>query len=385
MSAAALFRWSAFAWGALAFLLLGALPAVPLEGFGNHRLPVLVHAFTLGVLVNGYYSLQGRAWRRLYRREPPGPGLGACVWALHQAGVVLMLGGFLFAGPRVALWGAHYLVPGGIVLHAAQAAAAAWRREADTPRHLGAHTPLLGLLVTMALGAMIVLDEVTGRYGMFNPPTLLVHGLAGAFLFLSPALDLAARLPGLSGGPAAEQRATAGVLLHTLPLAAGVLLTAVGMAGQGRVATPAGLALLGAALLWGALPGPGAAKANPLGAVRVAWAVPALLLLYAAIRALRGMPPQEAHALANLGAVCVLLIAGVPGLLGRLTADAHPAGAPRRAILGVAGLAVAGVFTLAGQVTGLPGLVQLAAVAGLAGVALALPARSVTGGDAEAR
>jgi hypothetical protein len=384
MNAAPLFRWSVFAWGGVGFLLLGAFPEVPLEGLGNPRLPVLVHAFTLGVFVNGYYGLQWQAWRPLYRREPPWPPLAAGIWALHQMGVALMLGGFLFAGLGVALWGAHYLVPGGILLHTMQAAAATWRRGPGAPRQLGAHAPLLGLLATMALGAMIVLDEVTGRYGMFNPPTLLLHAAAGAFLFLYPALELAARLRGLSnGGPQATQPVTTRLLLQTLPPAVGVLLLAVGLAGEGRIALPAGLGLLGAALLWGALPGAGGARGDAPAAARMAWAVPALLLLYAAIRALRGMPPQEAHALANLGAVSVLLIAALPALMAQLAPAAGTV--PRRAALGIAALAVAGLLTLAGQVTGEPGLVQLAAPLGLGGLAvLALPGRSAAGGAAQA-
>src|SRR5574341_947023 len=64
------------------------------------------------------------------------------------------------------------------------------RRSPGAPRQAHLHLPLLGLTATMALGAMIILDAATGRYGLYAPRILLVHGLTGAMLFVLPALWL---------------------------------------------------------------------------------------------------------------------------------------------------------------------------------------------------
>lgn len=369
MSAERAFRGAALAWAALAFALLAAVPDTPIEGFGNHRLPALVHAFTMGVLVNGVYALQWSAWRRVFGRVPPWPWLGLFVWGLHQAGAALAVAGFLLLGLRAANVGAHYLIPGGIALHIALALAVAWRRAPGTPRHLAVHVPWLGLVVTMALGALVLLDELTGRYGLFTPPTLLLHGLSGAFLFLLPALWLADLLPG--GAAPLERTATAPLLLGTVPLALGVLLVALGNApGGAGYLVPAGLALLGATLLWGAWPsGRRPARGDPADWMRTVWGLPGLLLLFAAIRALRGVGLPEDFLLAKLGVVAVLLVAGVPELLLRVTA---PRGAfpTRRRAGGTLALVGAGLLVLAGQLAAAEWLVRAGALAGIAGVAL---------------
>lgn len=382
MNVEPLFRWSAFAWSAAALALLAMLPDVALEGFGNHRLPAVIHAFSLGAFVNGYYGMQSAVWQRVYRRPPPWPGLAVGFWALHQAGVLFMLAGFLRAGLTVTTLGAHYLVPTGLAMHAAQGGLALRRRPPGTPRHLGSQVPMLGMLVAMALGAMIVLDQATGRYGLFNPPTLLVHGLAGAFLFLLPALRLHGALQGGNSADAeATRRATAGVLVRTVPLALGVMMIATGLApGAQGIALPGGLALIGATLLWGALPMAPRPVADPLGWMRMAWGVPGVLLLFSAIRSLRGMEPAEAFLLAQLGAVAVVLVAGLPELALRLTATGTGSpsspGTLRGPAPGGALMVGAGALVLAGQMLGWAQLIQIGAAISLLGLVCAVLCRN---------
>ncbi len=370
MSAERLFRWSAFAWAGLGLLLIAGLPDVVREGFGNHRLPVVMHAFTLGAFVNGYYGLQPTVWLRVYGRPAPWPRLAPFIWVLHQTGVALMVAGFLRAGLAVANIGAHYLIPMGMVLHAGLGVLALRRRAPGAGRHAGCHVPALGMLLAMGLGAMILLDQTTGRYGLYTPPTLLVHGMSGAFLFLLPALWLHGAVHATDPADApALRRATGGLLLRIVPLALGIGMVVIGlMPDAPGLALPGGLALLGATLLWGAFPMARGRRAATAGWLRAGWAAPGLLLLFAALRTVRGLESAEGYLLARNGAVAVVLVAGLPELV---TGLASPPATVQRigrdwARVGGSLMAASGLAVLAGL--GLDsGLVIQAGAAGVLG------------------
>ncbi|MBI3992490.1 MAG: hypothetical protein HY342_04390 [Candidatus Lambdaproteobacteria bacterium] len=313
-----------------------ARPDALLLGPGPAGTPALVHLFTLGVLLGGFTLLQARQWRRLYGvpGAPPARGLlGPLALGLQALGIVLLAWGFLAQRPGLAHLGGHYLVPTAVALQFVMGLLAMRRRPRGAPRHLAAHLPVLGLMLAVALGAMLVLDAYQGGYGIYLPGTILVHLLAGAFLFVLPmslwgprAIDLGALPPAAApdGPDDAPARAIAGeglTLQRLVPLpAAGVLLVAVG---QTRAdwpwAMPAGLAVLGAVCLWVGLPGRGHWQALSFNAVRrTPWAAVGMLVLFAALRWWRGAEGAELVAVARFSAVLLLFVVVLPDLLARL-------------------------------------------------------------------
>ncbi|MBI4083599.1 MAG: hypothetical protein HY423_13420 [Candidatus Lambdaproteobacteria bacterium] len=354
----------AFLAAAMALLLLR--PATLLEGLGHPEFPALVHLLTLGGLLGGAYALYQRLLPALCGRPPAWPALGAAIWLFQAGGVALVAAGFAARQPGLANLGGHYLVPAGIVLAFGQAAATLWRRPPGVPRRAAVLLPQVGLLATMSLGAMLVLDAYQGGYGLYTPPTILLHGLAGAFLFVLPLLLLADVLD--DPAPAEAAGAPAPLLLTTALAALGLLALALAQTRPGyALAAPLGLALLGGVAIWIGLPGWGGAgtsRQEPGGAGRphpafapvrrMPWAAFGAVVLYGAIRLWRGSHSAEPlgaelASLARFGLVLFLFAAALPDLLSRLGpppaagAPALPLG-PETAIEYVVQLVAAGLI-----------------------------------------
>ncbi|HKJ00616.1 MAG TPA: hypothetical protein VKB51_19255 [bacterium] len=350
---------------ALALALTLVVPNVVIFGWGHPLLPGPMHLVTLGAIVSGAYALLNRLWRRLYGDGAPWPPLLWAAAALHVVGVALLVWGFLTLDTGLALVGGHYLVPTGLVLLLVHGAVAVWRRPRGTPRWLVTHLPGLGLFVAMSLGALLVMEARTPRWGLYTPDMILMHLLAAGFLFVLPML----LLPGaLADATAVEQPAAPLALLRwyaaTATGAGGVLLVALTLDGS----APArfftiGLALLGALLVWLGLPPGGRWRGVALVplAGRLATGV---LLFYAAMRYARGALPGDPLWLARVGVLLFALGVAVPELLVLLEREEGAHGAMRRQALWLVGTAV----LLAGQLWAQPSMVRLGVLIWLAGL-----------------
>lgn len=383
-------RW--FAWSALLFvgvaltLLLGKPDALLPAGDGGAA-RALVHLLTLGGVLSGYYVLQNALWERLYGRGPAWPRLTMLVWALHVSGVALLAGGFFAHSTLAAHVGGHYLVPTGMVLAFAQGVGAAFRRPPGAPRHLAAHLPGLGLLVTMMLGAMMVLDAYGGEYEIFTPRMILVHALSGAFLFFLPFV-LCGHAPQGPHSEGAEGRtglpfSSTALLLPPVGLASlGVLAVALSGSPEGygvsplaalglpaALHLPVGLILLGGVALWVGLPALGFGGPLTLPALRRSlWSALGVLLLFAAIRAWRGAGMEEGVALMRFAVTMFLFAVAVPEILAGLGLRFSPAGdasAHRFEALQFVVLLFAAGLLMVAQLAELALLVRLAALPGL--------------------
>ena len=342
-----LYKFTLFAFLAAGMTWLLAFPAVALTGMGHSRLTFWMHLLTLGGFLTGAYLLQQRMWPVLYGRGTSRfrllswleAWLPAAVWAFHVPGVVVMQWGFFTQSIRLSLLGGHYLVPTGIVLAVIHGWWALWRRPRGAPRHLWAHLPGVGLLVAMSLGSLLVMDLQTGKYGIYFPSTIFVHLIAGGFLFMWPQLlaaEAAETVTVMAAGRDAGGESTGAVLPTVVLLrlygrmaaaTGGVFAAVLALAPGGHpIGLPAGLALLGALLLWSALPQrttPGAflvRVAENAGALTVG-----VLLLHAAIRVSRGVPGWELTASLNAGVLLFFTGYALPALLDRLR-SAGPAG-----------------------------------------------------------
>lgn len=403
---ARLFAWSVLVFVGAALMLLVTGPA----SSGGGR--AIVHLLTLGGILGTFYPLQTALWERLYGRSVALPWLVLLVLVLHVSGVGVLVWGFFSSSTFVAHIGGHYLVSTGAALAFVQGVATALKRRPPAPRHLAAHLPGLGLLVTVSLGAMMVLDADGGGYGTYTPHTIIVHAAAGGFLFFLPfvlclnALEGAAQCggghnPTESGGGNSPMESWQGcrpevqpergpfaptALLH-LPVGVaslGVLalawagITQTGMApGEmarvlglpGGLWMPAGLGLLGAVALWVGLPAMGLGKPLTLqGMRRSFWSGLGVLLLFSAIRAGRGVPAGENLDLMRFSVTVFLFAVALPEVLARLAAHFAPprdATAQRfEAVQLVVLLFVAGMLLVA-QLAGVDLLTRLAALPGL--------------------
>ncbi|MCH7478161.1 MAG: hypothetical protein IIA14_08665 [SAR324 cluster bacterium] len=310
---------------------MGLLAWAPLEatvGPGHAVAAAATHLITLGGVLGGYYVLQPAIFARLYRRPPAGLFLGPVIWASQAAGVALLAWGFLRGAPLIAYVGGHYLVPVGIVLAFFQGVVTALRRPAGTPLHPAAHLPGLGLLVTMSLGALLVMDAFGLGYGIYTPQTILVHALAGGFLFFLPLVlldDCTESAPAMGAAGPEDARSfspspTATMLLPILTASLGVLaVAAAGPAAIYPTALASGLALLGAVALWLSFPAarPGRAWSFRLSR-RMPWGAVGILLLFAAIRAWRGIEAEEALRLGSVTAAVFLFAVALPEIVARL-------------------------------------------------------------------
>ncbi len=323
------FTWSALLFLGAAMLLLLLQPRAMLAGGGQGALSAFVHLITLGGLLGGYYPLQSRLWSRLYGRPPFLPVALWLIWGLHTGGVALLAWGFYFRHALAANLGGHYLVPSALALALLQGAATACFRPSGKARHLAAHLPGLGLLVTLSLGALMVMDGYTGQYGIYTRQTILVHMVSGAFLFFLP---FALVLQAVDDGE--ETDAAAGPFSATVPTllpgglgALGVL--AIAQAGMNEAyswAFPAGLGLLGATGVWIGLPALGPGTRPSLRSMRRSlWGALGLLLLFAAIRGWRGAQAGEAQGLALAAVTLFLFGVALPEILIRLLAQAAAA------------------------------------------------------------
>ena len=375
----ALFAWSVLLFVGAAMVLLAIEPEAIAPGIQQPVPRAVVHLLTLGGVLSAFYLLQNRLWGRLYGRTPVLPWLLLLVWASHVTGVVLLAAGFRAGSPLAAQVGGHYLVPLGIFAAFAQGIATAARRPAGTPRHLAAHLPGLGLLVTMGLGAMMVLDAYGGGYGIYTPHTILVHVASGGFLFFLPFV-LCQESAREAGAPQGMFSATALLLFPVGAAGAGVLAVALsGLEPGWSPALPVGLALLGGVALWVGLPAFGMRKPPTFPALRRSlWSALGVLLLFAAIRAGGGMEAAEARELMRFAVTLFLFAVALPDLLTRLGPPPPSSVSTREpqagedvraaALLFVALLVVAGLM-LAAQLAGSAVLVRIAA--GLALGALA--------------
>ncbi len=376
-----MFTWSAWAAVAAAMGLMLWQPAAMLAGFGHPALPAVVHLITVGGVLGGFYALQEWALPTLYGRRAPWTPLVWVVLAVHSVGLVLLAWGFMGRHTLLANLGGHYLVPAGIVLAIARGLVAQWRRQAGAPRHGAAMLPGLGLLVTMSLGAMLVLESHQGGFGLFTPQAILVHLLAGAFLFFMPLVLLWDLLEGDAAGVKSAR-----VLLPASVAALGVLAAAYGAsvagasAADARVGWSAGLALLGGVALWAGLPGwmkrSDAAGLPAFAPVRrMPWSALGVLLLFAAIRHWRGMEAAEAMALARFGVALFLFAVALPDVLSRPSlapaperAGASLSAAGQAALYYVAGLVAAGLL-LGALLADMPALVRAGAAVWLLALA----------------
>lgn len=365
--------------------LLLAAPGVAILGWGHALLPATVHLFTLGGVLSAAYALQGRLWRQLYGPIAPWPPLLAGAWALHAAGVLLLAWGLIVHDTRLAYWGGHYLVPTGVVVALAHGWVAAWRRPRGAARRPAAHLPGIGLAVTMSIGALLVMDAHTVRYGIYTLETILAHVLAAGFLFVLPQVLLPEALRAqqeADDAAGAGRRAPLPVALlrwyaAVATGAGGVLLAVLALLPDAHPRLlVVGLAMLGALLVWLGLPGPRAAAppGRGLGATLVPLAgrlATGVLLFYAALRLSRMPLPGEGLWLAKLGVLLFGLGVALPELLALLERHGDRAGAgpqPGRT-LARQGVWLAGTAVLlAGQLWAAPWLVRLGALIWLGGL-----------------
>ena len=325
-----LYQFTLFAFLAAAMAWLLAFPAVAMTGMGHSRLTFWMHLLTLGGFLTGAFLLQQRMWRVLYgsrdSRFRLDFWLPAAVWVFHVPGVVVMQWGFFTQSIRLAHLGGHYLVPTGITLAVIHGWWALWRRPRGAPRHLWAQLPGVGLLVAMSLGSLLVMDLQTGKYGIYLPSTIFIHLLTGGFLFMWPQLlageavpeirNASGESPGAGLSPPVLLRLYGRMAAATGGVFAAVLALAPGGHPSGL---PAGLALLGALLMWSALPGrttPGAfliRMAGNAGALTVS-----VLLLYVAIRVSRGGVGEELAVFLKVGVLLFFTGFALPALLDQL-------------------------------------------------------------------
>jgi hypothetical protein len=150
------------------------------------------------------------------------------------------------------------------------------------------------------------MDRFSGAYGAYGPVGILLHALAGAFLFVPPLQAVAreAAYPGSGSG---------GAVARLMGLA-GLGLLAIGLEGHGfSGGMPLGLLLLGVVALWVGLPLPRRGSERPSGSWRDAgWAVFGLLLLWGALQARRGAGIEIGYPLAGFTAAWFLLAEAVP-------------------------------------------------------------------------
>ena len=376
-----LFAWSALLFVGVALAVLLGEPDALLPAGDGGAARSLVHLLTLGGVLSGYYVLQNALWERLYGRGPAWPRLTLLVWALHVSGVALLAGGFFVHSTLVAHVGGHYLVPTGMVLALAQGVGAAFRRPPGAPRQLAAHLPGLGLLVTIMLGAMMVLDAYGGEYGIYTAHTILVHALSGAFLFFLPFV-LCGHGPQAPDSGEAEGRtdlpfSSTALLLPPVGLASlGVLTVALSGVPEGYgvslpagLGLPAGLALLGGVALWVGLPALGFGRPLTLPALRRSlWSALGVLLLYAAIRSWRGGGMEEGVMLMRFAVTLFLFAVAVPEILAGLGLRFSPVGdasAERFEALQFVVLLFAAGLLMVAQLAEMALLVRLAALPGL--------------------
>jgi hypothetical protein len=367
---------------AAALALVAVRPSLAIFGWGDPLLPGAVHLVTLGGVLSLAYLLLGRLWRQLYGGGAAWAPLGWAAWAFHASGVALLAWGFLHHDPTLAYWGGHYLVPTGVLLALAHGWVAAWRRPRGAPRRLAAHLPGLGLAVTVSLGALLVMDAYTARYGIYTPATILAHALAAGFLFVLPLLllpDALAQAPPPAPAGHRETAGAAGPAVAALARwyaavavgASGVLLVVLALADAGAERLLAiGLALLGALLVWLGLP-PGQRLGGGLAALRGVALLPlagrlatGVFGVYAALRYARGAEPGEAFWLGKVGALLFLLAVALPELLALLERAHGVHGARGRLAVWLAGTAL----LLAGQLWVEPWAVRAGALVWLAGL-----------------
>lgn len=338
---ALLFLTTALTFATAGMVLLLAAPDFVLVGFGHAWVRAVTHLFTLGVLLSGAYWLLHRTWARVYGAAAPPARLLAAAWACHVAGVVLLAWGFFALSTGLAYWGGHYLVPTAVVLLLIHGGVAARRREAGRPRHLWSQVPGMGMFLAMAIGALLVMDARYGTYGIYAPGTILVHLLAGGYLFLLPLLlpeggPFAPDAAGESAGSPApdgslELQGAARLLLPLGAASVGVLLVALGLMREGGAMAwglPLGLAVLGGVGLWIGLPLPWRDPWGTLEALRRSgWVAAGLVTLLGAIRVARGADVGERFTLAGAGVLVFLLGLALPDVLARLALAAGQGGA----------------------------------------------------------
>ncbi|MDH4249095.1 MAG: hypothetical protein OEW39_14920, partial [Deltaproteobacteria bacterium] len=192
---------SALSFASAGFLLLLAWPAALVMGFGHPVVPVGMHLLTLGLLVGSAYPALAGLWAGLYGPRSPRPLWLRWAFVCHVSGVIGLVTGFYLGDREWAYWGGHYLAPTGLVLLGLHGIGAARLRPAGSERHLWSHLPVAGLLVTMALGALLVMDALTGKYGLYHPGTIMTHLFSGGFLFLLPLTLLPVKVQSPSTDP----------------------------------------------------------------------------------------------------------------------------------------------------------------------------------------
>ena len=78
--------WSATGFAAAGLALAVAEPEVLLAGYSHPATPAAVHLLTLGVLLGGYYPLQGLVWESIYGPQRFAEWLAVPLWLLHVGG-----------------------------------------------------------------------------------------------------------------------------------------------------------------------------------------------------------------------------------------------------------------------------------------------------------
>ena len=363
-----------------AMLWLAAQPSLLALSAADAARPAFVHTLTLLCFLSGVYVLNRQAWRKLYGPNPQEAWLFPLGLGLHVVGAALMIAGFVLADVRLKYWGGHYLAPAGIVLMLMLGLWRTWKRPSGTPRHLVVHLPMLGLLAAMGLGALLVMDAYTGKYGVYTPTTLLLHSTSAMSLFLLPfvlvadALDTApaaALTQGLSGREPVQ--ALGAGLLGVGSLVAGLW----GTGGPG--ATALGLLLLALLAFWAGLPRGENPQHNPFGPVRrMPWAAIGALLLFAAYRAWKNtLTLEPALLLATLTLTVVMLGVALPEIQSRLYAALVPTTADNPVAMAVLALHTVQLLgtglILCGQILAWESLIQAGAgVWGLSALTLML-------------
>lgn len=358
--------------------LFVAVPGMAIFATGHLMLAGTIHLFTAGALLGAAFQTENRLWKTLYGVRAPFWAFREVIFPFLLVGLVTMVWGFLNHDTLAAHTGGHYLLPTAIVLAIIHGIVAAWRRERGRPLRLAAHLPGIGLAVTGSIGALLVMDAHTGDYGIYSNATVLMHMISGGFLFAIP-LTL---LPGaLFGGaawgregkpppPAPLPGALARWYVATAMAAAGVMAVAYSTTADGPwVALPVGLGLLGALLLFIALPERLAWRAVLEQLERRAgWLAAGLLVFYSAIRLGRGVEFTEVIMLTKTGVIAFLAGVALPEMFFHSLLATHPEPRGFGIRLG-RGLFHAGTFALLlGQFFAEPLAVRAGAVAWMMGL-----------------
>lgn len=183
------FLLSALAWGVLAGLWLAGFGPVLLQSRWLPATIVLVHAYTLGVLGNAMLGSLIQFLPAAIGSPLPGTHLMPFLHVLFNAGLLTLMAEFMFPHPVLSAFASALLLLS-IGAFAVTAIVAVYRAAGSRLLRLGIFWALLSLLMTAALGALL-LAVLSGRLALPLGSLVDLHvtfGLSGWVMTLIAAV-----------------------------------------------------------------------------------------------------------------------------------------------------------------------------------------------------